>query len=59
VVKAGWNLTDDCGDYANRKRITIRCIDAKAAPAEIGDQRIGDATVTQASGSVTVKRSSG
>jgi hypothetical protein len=30
--------TDDCGDYANGKRITIRCIDAKAAPAQTSDQ---------------------
>ena len=25
--------TDDCGDYANRKRITARCVDSTAAPA--------------------------
>ncbi len=25
--------TEDCGDYANQKRITIRCVNAKAAPA--------------------------
>jgi Methyltransferase domain len=25
--------TDDCGDYANQKRLTIRCIKATAAPA--------------------------
>jgi Methyltransferase domain len=25
--------TEDCGDYANEKRITVRCIDATAAPA--------------------------
>jgi len=24
--------TEDCGDYANQKRITIRCVNAKAAP---------------------------
>jgi hypothetical protein len=25
--------TEDCGDYANQKRITARCVNAKAAPA--------------------------
>jgi Methyltransferase domain len=25
--------TDDCGDYANQKRLTIRCLKATAAPA--------------------------
>jgi hypothetical protein len=25
--------TEDCTDYANQKRITIRCVNAKAAPA--------------------------
>jgi hypothetical protein len=25
--------TDNCGDYANRKRITARCADSTAAPA--------------------------
>jgi len=24
--------TEDCGDYANQKRITVRCVNAKAAP---------------------------
>ncbi len=25
--------TDNCGDYANGRRITVRCVDAKGAPA--------------------------
>jgi hypothetical protein len=25
--------TEDCGDYANQKRITARCVNTKAAPA--------------------------
>jgi hypothetical protein len=25
--------TDNCGDYTNGRRITVRCVDAKAAPA--------------------------
>jgi methyltransferase family protein len=25
--------TDNCGDYANQKRITVRCVNAEAAPA--------------------------
>lgn len=33
--------TDNCGDYANERRVTLRCAKAKVAPAQIGGQEFG------------------